>query len=353
MSLTEKTILKRSVLFLTLFFSAAVFALRTQAAVAVDNSSVNGAFSNTGLATLTVSHTVGGGINRALYVGVSTSTTVLPAGAPANRVASATFEPQKAPGTTLQLERVGTRVSSDAKSAAEIFRLINPPVGDGTVTVNFSTGGTIPAPFVNYAVGGVVSFSGVNQQTPNRTFFSNSSAAADNTPNVIVADGLTGDLVLDTLAISPNGGFALPGGGQTERWTGRAAFGAAFDVGAGSTEPAMSPVVMSWMLSAPDNWALGATAIQPALAATAASVTVGGRVSSANGRGIARARVSITDAGGETRTALTNVFGAYRFRAVAAGETYIFGVSAKRYRFAARLLNINEESAEIDFTAEP
>ncbi len=353
MFLMQKVAFNRNALFLALYFLAvAAFAIQTQAAVAVDNSTVNGAFSNTGLSTLSIPHDVGGGVNRALYVGVSTSTTVLPIGIPANRVTSVTFESQTAAGTQIPLERVGTQVSPDTRNAVEIFRLINPPTGAGNVIVNFSIGGTIPAPFVNYAVGGVVSFTGVNQLTPNRMFFSSGGTSA--APTVIVADSAAGDLVLDTLAVSPMAGFAVPGAGQTEQWTGRLAFGSVFDVGAGSTKAAVSSVTtMSWTLTNSDSWALGAAAIQPALAATAATVTIAGRVTTASGRGISRARVSMIDSNGATRTALTNLFGNYRFRDVPAGEIYTFQVSAKRYKFDARLFNVNEESGGLNFIAAP
>lgn len=48
-------------------------------------------------------------------------------------------------------------------------------------------------------------------------------------------------------------------------------------------------------------------------APTAASVTVSGRVISPRGSGLTKARVTLTDARGETRTVITGTFGAYRF----------------------------------------
>src|SRR6185295_10057190 len=68
-------------------------------------------------------------------------------------------------------------------------------------------------------------------------------------------------------------------------------------------------------------------------APTAASVTVGGRVLTADGRGIRNVRVSMTDTQGNTRTAITGSFGYYQFSDVAVGETYVFGVAAKQYSF--------------------
>jgi hypothetical protein len=84
---------------------------------------------------------------------------------------------------------------------------------------------------------------------------------------------------------------------------------------------------------------------------TAASVSVGGRITSAADRGIGKARVSLTDSSGETRTALTNSFGYYRFADVVAGGTYIFNVSHKRYEFAPQVLHINEERSDVNFSA--
>lgn len=90
-------------------------------------------------------------------------------------------------------------------------------------------------------------------------------------------------------------------------------------------------------------------------APTAASVSIGGRVMTADGRGIPKAFVSITDAGGNSRTVLTNPRGYYRFTEVAAGETYIITVSAKRYTFQnpAQVLNVVDQLNDVNFIATP
>ncbi|MEJ7623641.1 MAG: carboxypeptidase regulatory-like domain-containing protein, partial [Pyrinomonadaceae bacterium] len=85
---------------------------------------------------------------------------------------------------------------------------------------------------------------------------------------------------------------------------------------------------------------------------TAASVTVGGRVTTAaRAGGVARARVTLTYMTGETRTALTNSFGYYRFENVAAGQTYIFEVRHKRSQFAPQVITVTDEIDNLDFTA--
>ncbi|MGI8787750.1 MAG: choice-of-anchor Q domain-containing protein [Pyrinomonadaceae bacterium] len=84
---------------------------------------------------------------------------------------------------------------------------------------------------------------------------------------------------------------------------------------------------------------------------TAASVNVGGRAMTASGRGIAGVRITMTGANGEVRTATTSAFGYYRFTEVAAGATYIFSASGKRYRFAqqSQVLNVIEDMNEVNF----
>ena len=86
---------------------------------------------------------------------------------------------------------------------------------------------------------------------------------------------------------------------------------------------------------------------------TAASVMVGGRVVTASGRGIRNARVTMTSPNGEVRVVGSNPFGYFRFAEVAAGETYIFSISAKGYRFAepVQVRTIFAETADLNFVA--
>jgi hypothetical protein len=94
---------------------------------------------------------------------------------------------------------------------------------------------------------------------------------------------------------------------------------------------------------------------QSDLAPSAALVTLSGRVTTADGRGIRNVRVSMTDQGGNTRYTLTSSFGYYLFEDIEAGQTLVISVSAKRYRFLTptRIITVNEGLADVDFTAEP
>lgn len=91
------------------------------------------------------------------------------------------------------------------------------------------------------------------------------------------------------------------------------------------------------------------------LGPTAAMVSLSGRVVTAEGRGIRNARLTLTDANGEIRYALSGAFGYYRFTNVSVGETYILTVSSKRFTFAnpTRAVNAQEEISDANFIAEP
>jgi len=85
------------------------------------------------------------------------------------------------------------------------------------------------------------------------------------------------------------------------------------------------------------------------LAATAAGSEVSGRVTTEDGRGLRNAEVSMVDTRGVTRTAITGTLGYYRFDDVDTGETYIIGVSSKRYRFSSRVLQVFDSMNDVDF----
>ena len=86
---------------------------------------------------------------------------------------------------------------------------------------------------------------------------------------------------------------------------------------------------------------------------TAAEVTVGGRVTTANGRGIRNVRITITGANGQSRTTFTGTFGYFRFTEVPSGETYIITAVAKRYEFVepSQVRAIVDDTDNINFVA--
>jgi hypothetical protein len=89
------------------------------------------------------------------------------------------------------------------------------------------------------------------------------------------------------------------------------------------------------------------------LAPTAALVTVGGRVTTTDGRGIINVSVMLADANGNVRTTLTVENGYFHFDDVEIGSTYIMTATGKRYTFSqpVQVLNINGETNEVNFIA--
>lgn len=97
------------------------------------------------------------------------------------------------------------------------------------------------------------------------------------------------------------------------------------------------------------NFTFDGTCLSP----TAATATVEGRVTDANGRGIFRARLVISEGGGIVRYAQTNPFGFYRVADVAVGQTVIITVNHKTERFASpsAVLSVTADVTGVNFTA--
>jgi len=85
---------------------------------------------------------------------------------------------------------------------------------------------------------------------------------------------------------------------------------------------------------------------------TAAGVSISGRVIMPQELGLTNARVTLTDSQGNSRTILTRKLGNFRFADVAAGETYIISVTARRYTFASQVVTPIEDIADLSFSAQ-
>jgi pectin methylesterase-like acyl-CoA thioesterase len=89
-------------------------------------------------------------------------------------------------------------------------------------------------------------------------------------------------------------------------------------------------------------------------APTAAQVSVGGRVLTAKGQGIARTEVTLTNTTtGETRSAQTGTFGYYEFSEVPSGAVYVVTVSSRKHTFEnpSQVVNVTGNVGELNFTA--
>ena len=85
-------------------------------------------------------------------------------------------------------------------------------------------------------------------------------------------------------------------------------------------------------------------------ASSSSSFSVSGRVTTPTGTALRSATLVMTDACGRRRVATTSSFGNYSFTNVPGGAQYTIGVQSKRYRFAPRIVTLNANLADADFT---
>jgi hypothetical protein len=95
---------------------------------------------------------------------------------------------------------------------------------------------------------------------------------------------------------------------------------------------------------------IGAFEIQ--MIPTAATASISGRVVDPDGKPIAKADVSITDARGTTKTVTTKGSGAYTINGVIVGRVYVMTAQHKKYTFQSRVVNVNDDLSGQDFIAE-
>lgn len=87
------------------------------------------------------------------------------------------------------------------------------------------------------------------------------------------------------------------------------------------------------------------------LVPSAAAISVGGRVLTADGRGLSNAIVYLTLPSGERQMRRTSSFGYYLFDGIDAGQSVVVSVIAKPYNFTPRVVTVSEDILDVDFVA--
>jgi hypothetical protein len=153
---------------------------------------------------------------------------------------------------TLTLD--GRVIVNDNDARVEIWKLVAPTTGPGDVVVTFS------APLSAEAVAGAITFTGVDQSSPLRTF---ASAIGNGTsPATVDVDSAAGELVFGVVACEYSTVTTDPS--QTQRWN----ISVSNTNGAGSTETsAGATVATSWTVDSPSgtHWAVGGISIKPSV----------------------------------------------------------------------------------------
>lgn len=193
-------------------------------------------FVNTNVTSITVSHTTGSNNNRLMLVGISYRE--------GGSIASVTYNDDP-------LELVGSQITS-TNAKTYIFRMINPPTGTANLVVTL-TGGD----FDKGGIVGVMTFSGVDQNTPLNTYVS--SVGNSTNPTLSNITTATNELVFNVVSLR-NTNLTGVGTGQTLTWN--VASGDEIR-GGGSTKPGSgATTAMSWT-SASGDWSMSAVSIKP------------------------------------------------------------------------------------------
>ncbi len=93
-----------------------------------------------------------------------------------------------------------------------------------------------------------------------------------------------------------------------------------------------------------------------ALAPTATTAMVSGRIRDVNGKSVSRVTVTLTNlSNGEAFTTRTNLFGRYTFEDMPTGQNYMIRVSSKRHVFSLDevVIYLLEDLTDANFTAMP
>nr|HMS43569.1 choice-of-anchor Q domain-containing protein [Pyrinomonadaceae bacterium] len=98
-----------------------------------------------------------------------------------------------------------------------------------------------------------------------------------------------------------------------------------------------------------DNTDIGAF---EALAPLSATVSISGRVTTAQGNGIRNAFVRGIDSNANARAVKTGTFGYYSLNNIAVGQTYTIAVASKRFEFATQVISLSGEMTNVDFIAQ-
>ncbi|MGB5012725.1 MAG: LamG-like jellyroll fold domain-containing protein, partial [Pyrinomonadaceae bacterium] len=96
-------------------------------------------------------------------------------------------------------------------------------------------------------------------------------------------------------------------------------------------------------------------AIAKPLVPSSSTVSVSGRVLTANGQGIKNTILSLSLADGTVVRTRSSSFGYYRFDNVESGQSAVLSIHSKRYTFAQpnRVISISDDLTSVDFIAEP
>lgn len=243
---------------------------------------------------------------------------------------SSTWAFRRLSGSTAAVSLTSNLFFNNRPSGNENYAIGDGSAGAGAWSSNYNLyvgSGSTPTNFFDLN-GASVDFATWKAGPPLRDANSIAGVAGSGPFNVTNMFASPNDLHLSIVGNNPAVNNAAAGGAATD-YDGQARpFGAAPDIGADEVQTAP----------------------------TAAEASIGGRVMTADGRGIRNIRVLVT--GGDLtapRAAITNAFGYFTVDGLRAGETYLVSVGGKRHVFdpPARVVSLGEDALDVDFVGLP
>lgn len=230
----------------------------------------------TNVATRTWLHTVSGGSNRILVVGITLADT-------GDSVTAVTY-------SSVALNRI---TSIQSGNTAELWYLLAPPTGTANLVATWTGNRDM--------VGWSGTFTNVDQANPIRISAVNNGNSG--TPGLAIT-AAAGDLVVDTLSANGDADLVTADLGQVQICQNRTGNAGGDCWGASSYRPGASEVIMSWVTGAAKNWGIAAAVLRaapPLQADLTASLT--GLVSVAAGDNFTQT-VSISNLGPQSATGI-------------------------------------------------
>jgi pectate lyase len=247
-----------ALLFATVFAAAPT----AHAAIALDAAS-RAATTSTGRTSLTWSHTVGGGADRVLLVGVA----VEDSGTADANITAVTYN-----GVALAAVPNSKRSGGGTGIIqTQLFYLLNATLaGAGAHTVSVTTQGPVDG-----ISAGAVSFTGVSQAVPGPAATNVDTSGADSISTAITST-VANSWIVDVVG-SGNSGSFTPASGQTERWD----IAASGMTGATSTKAlgAAGSTTLGWAHNGANRLAHSLVAIAPSTGGTPQTFTLTTNVS--------------------------------------------------------------------------
>ena len=248
-----------------------------------------------------------------------------------------------------------TKPEAESVSAARVVRIVpEAAIGrDITIAIEMTAqGNEAGTQYGLHFDPAVVRISGISGANVNPDITLGADSPVETTLNVNAEDAGNGNIgIVENFNGASNFIKAIPEGA---RRIARVTFHVRSGAAPGESRVTFDESVIKAVTADTNGMILSATYDQTGIITIPATsgASVSGRVTTADGRGLRNATVTIFDQTGFARTVTTSSFGYYEFGDLPSGGTYTIGVASRQYRFASRTVEITDSLTNVDFTGQ-